>query len=290
MPENMVIGWPRWTADFTFASNGGSSFNASYPVTNLSALPLTQLARTATAATANTKWQATCATSRLVRALAFVGHNFSLDARYRIRLYSNTALTTLLYDTGWDDVWPVVFPLGSVPFEDEHFWTGKYVARDIAGYVLTRPVWLPAAYICQGILIEVDDTGNSAGYVECGLFEIAQGWQVGVNLAYGTEYGFDAHTAVQAAPGGAKYFDRLDKPRLLSGTINYMDRDEVLAQGFEHLRQADLDTPFLVLQDPDDETHMLRTAFLARNRQLPLLAYAAYGRDRLPFAFEEVIV
>jgi hypothetical protein len=283
---NCIFGWPRWTEETTW---GGGSFNATYPRTNLGTLPLSRVARTSSASLANAQFTGVVPKDRAFRHAAFVGHNMTAAAKYRFRLYSDTALTTVVYDSGWVDVWPVVYPASEIEWEDDNWWTGKYSTEEMAGYVWTTVIWLDRLYLARGFKAEIDDTGNPDGYVQIGLFEVGAGWLASVNFEYGTEYGFRFRSRVVESDGGVRYFERRAKPRVLRGAISAIDRDEALARGFEIQRQADIDKPFLWVPDADDAVHRLRTAFLARNVDPGLFRYASAGVDAVPIAIEEVL-
>lgn len=284
-----VLGFPRWTDKAVVAEDTGASSAANYPASNLNTLPLAQVWRSASAAVANTKFVATLDKQRSVRLLALVGHNCSLAATVRIRLYSDAAAAALLYDSGIVDVWPVVYPFGALEWWQDNWWTGKYTAEEIAGYRWTRPFWLDQIYFTRTIRVEISDPTNAAGYVECGLFEIAQGTQATVNFGFGASYGFRFRTASVEALGGAKYFERRDKPRVFKGEVQHLPRDEAMSSWFELHRQLDLDTPFLWLPNPNSTVNLLRECFLARTIDPGLLAYASPGRDRIPISLEEVL-
>lgn len=283
---NAVFGFDRWTEDFTFS---GGSWSGTYPVTNLNVLPLSRVGRTADAATVSTQWTATYSSGANVQLLGFVNHNASIDGLFRIRLYSDTGLTSLLHDTGWLEFWPIVYPWGSLPYGHASFWTGKYSAREIAGYNATRPVWLSQSYTVKGIRVEVDDTGNEDGYFQCGTFEIAEGYQLDINFVYGAQYGFRFRTQEQEALGGVKYFERRSKPRVFKGEVQYSGRDEVLSRAFEMLRRHDLNIPLLWVPNPDDTSHFLRNSYLARITDPGLFSFAVHNRDTMPIALEEVL-
>lgn len=286
MSANAVIGFPRFTESFGFS---GGSWEPTYPVGNLKLLPLSRVARSSGADPAATQFVATTTTARLVQLLAFVGHNASLAGRFRIRLYADTGLATLLHDTGWLELWPPVYAFGSLPFGDPSFFTLQYSDEERTGLTWTRAVWLDQGHVARAIKVEIDDPDNPQGYFQCGLFEVAQGWQVGANFGYGAEYGFRARTQEAEAMGGARWFERRDKPRAFRGEIQYLPRDEALARSFELQRRHDLDQPFLWLPHPGEPLHWLRNAFLARNAGLGLMSYAAFGRDRVALSFEEVL-
>lgn len=363
MSENCILGFPRWTEDATFT---GGSYDASYPVTNAGIVPLSQVARTADLLAASSTIIGTFPDVRPCRLFGLVRHNLSLLATYRLRLYADVSMTALLHDTGTVDVWPIVYPFGTVPFEDAHYFTGKYVERDIAGYNWTLPVLLPATYMARAFKWELIDPTNisgqgygytatptvtilgdgvgatatatvtagkvtsvavtapGAGYtaatvifsgggkgygayavatcnagavtaiaikntIQFGLCEVAQAWQVSINPSFGAQEGFRARTKTTEADGGVKYFERKDKPRIWSGQIAYLPRDEALAQAFEMARQNDLDVPHLWFPYPEEPVHWLRNVYLARQTALGLLAYSNVNAMTVPMANEEVL-
>lgn len=283
--ERCVIGWPRWTDTATFS---GGSWNADYPVTNLGILPLSRVARSTDATLAATKFRVTLSQSRIVRCFALVRHNLSVTAQFRIRAYSDAAATVLSWDSGWTDVWQEIYPSFALDFEVDNWWSGTPTAEDLAGSAWTRPVWIGSLKVAWVIDVEIDDTVNTAGHVDIGMFEVAQGWQATVNPDYGASFGHRFRTQQVEALGGVNYFERRLKPRVWRGQVSAMPRDELLANGFEHLRQADVDKPFLWFPHPDEPVHWLRTVFLARNTSPGLLGYSAPRTGSLPMSFEEV--
>lgn len=286
MTEKAVLGFPRLTRQATFT---GGAWAAGYPVGNLGILPLAQVARSISLDPAATAFTATFDRERLVRMLGLVRHNVSIDGKIRIRVFEDAAKTVLLHDTGTVDMWPEVYPPSALEWEDDAFWSGRYSSDEIEGYAPTRPFLFDDLYLCRAIEVSVTDPSNPAGYVEIGLFEIATGWQVGSNYDYGAEYGYRFRSEMVEALGGVRYFERRDKPRVFSGTINYLRRDEALARGFEMLRRHDIDEPFLWLPNPEEPLHWLRTCFLARNVNPGLLASTFRGRERFPISLEEVL-
>jgi len=287
MSYNAVIGWPRWTEGFTFTA---ASAAAGWEAANLSSLPLGYVWRSVGLDTAHTWIKGTSATRRRIGMLGLVRHNFSITARHRLRLYADEAMTVPLYDSGWRDVWPVVYRSRDLPWEAPNWWSGKYTAEELSGGVWLLPMWLGGRlYVARGLHWEFADPDNADGYVQVGLCEIAAGWQVSSNFDYDAGEGFRPRTQLTEAMGGCIYPELRDKPRVFQGMVRYMDRDEAMARGFEHQRAADLKIPFLWLPHPGERRHWVREAFLARNKSLGLLAYAAKQAQSLPLNFEEVL-
>ncbi len=285
---NYVLGFEDWTDKVTFSAG---SYAAGYPVTNLGVLPLAAVARSADAALASTIIVGTLDKQRPVRLVALCNHNISRQGKYRLRLWSDAVMTDLLYDSGstFIDALPVVFATADLEFEDPRWWDGKYGAEDLDGARPSLAIWLPSRYLARAFKLEIDDTANADLYVQAGYLAVTAGWQVGVNLEYGTQFGWRPRTAVAEADGGVKYFDRKDKPRVLRGQIRYLPRSEALARGYELQRVMDLDRPFFVLRDPTDTLQALRESCLMRHVDLGLMAYAFVGRMTLPLNLEEAL-
>jgi len=279
--RNAVIGWPRWTEDLTVTGD----FDPLYPGQNLTSLPLSRIARLPSTSAQITM---TLPRSRPIRCLALVRHNLTLHATMRIRMYAESTGMSLVYDSGEEDVWPVVYPASQIDWESDNFWSAKYTPDQIKDYAWTRPVWLDRAYLAQRIEIAISDPSNLDGSLDIGLIEVSEGWQISTNFDFGAEYGFRFRTSMNQAMGGAKYGRRKPKGRVFQGSIPDLPRDEAMARGFEFLRQADLDTPFLWLPDPQDQVNWLRNCFLATLSEPDLMAYAEPDGDSFPIRLEEV--
>lgn len=284
--QRMIFGFPRWTPDVTW--NGGD-WEAAYPVGNLGLLPLNRVARSTSLLASATQFTMTFSAQRRVQLLGLVRHNLSLHGRMRVRIWSDAAATVLVYDSGWIAVWPPVYLPADLEWEDDNWWAGTYSATEIDGASATRPLWLGRLYSARVIKFEFDDADNAAGYVQAGMCEVAQGWQVSVNPAPGHEEGFRFRTEQGEGLGGVKYFNHREKPRVARAEIASMPRDEAMGRGYELLRQFDVDQPFLIFPYPDETQHWLRTAYLARNVDPGRIAWAVGNRSRYPIAVEEVL-
>lgn len=87
---NVVISAPNFIdSDFYRVAFSGGSWAASLPLSNLAVENFAKLARSSSAATADTQGEVYLGTTRDIRVLAFPKHNISRSGEYRIR-YSNT--------------------------------------------------------------------------------------------------------------------------------------------------------------------------------------------------------
>ena len=193
------------------------------------------------------------------------------------------------YDSLWQDVWPVIYPHGSIGWEHPAFFTGRYSQREIDGYPWNLVLFLDDAVLADTIRLEIDDTGNADGFVEAGLLEVSPGWQASVNFPYGSRLGWELRTEPEAAEGGVEYADRRPKPRRFEAEIPLLPENEALASPWELARQFDRDVPFLFVPRPGRPAQFLREAFLARLDQPGLHSFASPGRRGVPLSFVEVL-
>ena len=105
-----LIGFPRHTDDFTLT---GSHWDSDYPVTNLQDLEFAKVARSTSLGAGSPDdpviVQGTSASLVTVQCFGLAAHSLSLTATYRLQLYSDAGLTTQIYDSGIDPVWPVSY-------------------------------------------------------------------------------------------------------------------------------------------------------------------------------------
>jgi len=283
--RNAIIGFPRWTQELELS---GGTWEESYPVENLGRLPLSRVARSVGLGPLQTRFTAILRKSRPIQILGLIRHNFSRSATIRIRIFADISGQVLLHDETLD-AWPVVYPVDQLAWESDSFWDGRYSEDEMSGYSWTRPILLPKVMLARRIDFLITDLSNPNGYIDIGMVEVAQGWQLGVNFDWDASYGFDFRSTSTRALGGADHFTQLDKPRVFQGQVTGLDRGEAMSQAFELHRQMDLCNQFLWMPDPGEPLHWLRTVFLARNSNPGLLRYAHVKTDTIPLSFIEVI-
>jgi len=238
------------------------------PLVNLQNATLGRVARTQNTALTSTKFKADLGSSKLIRVVAIANHNASLDAQYRMRFSDVSDFSTLVSDSGWLDVWPVVYPFGTVEWDDDNFWTGQYTDEEIEGYTNTLIYILPAAIRARFWSVEFDDTANSAGYLQAGRAFIGDAWQPTRNLNVGASITFEDDTTVQKARSGAEYFDPRRIRRVARFTIKNLEEDEAYGRAYEVMRRSGVSGEVIFIFNPDDTAHAIRRQFLGRLRQL----------------------
>ena len=284
--RKMFVGWPRRTPD---ASWSAGSWQAGWPVSNVGTLPIARVARSTNLLAASTRLRATFASPVSLSAIGITRVNLSPAATVQVIVYADTAATSISVDTGVVDFWPETYPLASTEWEDDGWWDGKPTAADLAGATYTRPIFLGQIYLAGAVDVIFSDPANTAGYIEVGHVELSAGFNASYNMGFGFQEGYAVRSTMVEALGGARYFDRRDKPRLLRGEIKYLPRDEAMGRFFDLVRQADVTDPMLVVPFPDEPIHWLRNAGLYRAEDPGLMSLVAYQLQTVPFAFREVL-
>jgi len=283
---NAIIAYGNRTDE---ATTSGGGWSATLPLTNIQDRRIGKVARSTSAALVNTTFDLAFSGTRLFRVLALVGHNFSLAAKYRIRLSIAPTFATTVADSGWVDVWPVIYPSGALPWGSPSWWTGRASADDAAAYTAVVPYVLSQSYNAQYIRVEIDDTANTAGYVQVGRVFCSDGWQPVRNMAYGASLAWESRTEVQEALSGAEYFNARAAPRVARFEFPAMAESDAMANAFEIQRSVGTSGEVFFVWDPADTTHAIRRQFLGRIRTLSPIENPGPNRWRAPFEIKELL-
>lgn len=267
----------------------GGSWVSTLPLANLQDRTLGRVARSTGVLTTQTQFDIDFGGTRLLRVFALVAHNFSIAARYRFRFATDPAFSTVVLDTGWTDVWPVVYPLGTVPWGSPSWWTGKYSAEEIEGYTASCTYIFASATNARYVRVEIDDTTNEDGFVEIGRVFAGNGFQPARNMTYGASIGWENRTEVQEALSGAEYFNERRAFRVVRFGLAAMTEDEAMANASELIRAIGVSREVFFVWDPDDTTHALRRQFLGRLRTLNPIENAGPDRWKAPFEVKELL-
>lgn len=283
---NAIIAFPN---RFDEATLTGGSWSATLPRANLQDRRIKKLARTADAALLSTQFDIALTKSRAVKVLALVNHNLSAAALYRITSAEDSGFATLVSDSGWLDAWPSVYATLSLEWEDANWWDGTMLDEDKIGYTWTIVYILSPVTSSRYWRVEINDTANAAGYVQIGRVFMSGQWQPTYNMAYGDSIRFETKTEIAETPGGTEYFDSRPARRIQRFTLPKMSIDEALGRAFEIDRRAGLDGEIFYVADPDETTHMIRTAFLCRMRELTPLEFPYLDNATKAFEVQEII-
>ncbi len=283
---NCMLGFPN-RVDASALSGG--TWVSTLPLTNLQSRIIGKVARSANIAMASTKFDIDLGAGTKIQALCLRNHNISLTGEYRITASNSPAFSALVYDSAWLDVWPEVYPWGTLEWEDDNFWTGQYTIEQTQGYTTELDHLLPVLKVARYWRFEIKDTLNPAGYVQFGRLFIGPVWQPKMNMSYGASIAWETQTGSGEAIGGTEYFQRRTPYRVCKFSLNWMNQDEAFSRAFELMRRAGIDQEVLFIHDPDDTVHALRRRFLCRLRTLSPIEYPYFNINSAAFELKELL-
>lgn len=283
---NCLLAFPNRADEATLSSG---SWQASLPLTNLQTRQLGVVARSTSAALTSTKFDVDLTKDRNINAVALINHNLSLKALWRVRGSTVVDFASTLYDSGWVSVWPAVYFPDDLEWEDDNWWTGQYTEEERDGYTWTITRLPTTSILARYWRVEMDDTTNTAGYVQSGRLFIGPGFQPTVNFSFGLQFGWEAKTDIQEALSGAEYFNRRTPFRTVRFRLDSLTENEAFGRALELSRRAGLDKEILYIHNPSDTVQVLRRQFLARLRQLSPIEFPTVGLNQTAFEVKELL-
>lgn len=282
---NCMIGFPN---NIDLATVSGGSYVAALPITNLQTREVKEFART------NNLLDASCiinidqGTIRAATLASVINHNFSINSQFRFRASNDVTFATSTLDTGVIDVWPVVYPYGTLPWEHPSFFGGRYTTEELEGYIPNLSVLFGSTILCRYFRFEFFDPDNDDGYLQYGRVFVGPGWQPTINMSWGQSLGWETRTTVQESLAGSETFDvripfRVDRFRL-----DGMTRNEAMTNAFEIQRRAGIDKEIMWIEDTEDNAQSIRTRYLGRIRVLSPIEFPQYNVNKTAFEIKEI--
>lgn len=265
----------------------GGSWLENLPLANLKNRTLARVARSTSAAPSATWFDIAAPVDQTWRALAFVNHNLSLSARYRVRASTTPTFASTTYNSGWLDVWPAVYSEDELLWEAVNWWEGTYTEDDRQGYIWTLIHRLPVSTTSPYVRVEFDDQLNPQSCVQIGRPFIGDGWTPSHNIEIGATLGWEDESDVQQAYGGAEFFGEQPRFRVGRVRIENIGDDEAYRQAFEMMRRVGITGEVLFMWDPSDTKHAIRRQFVGRFRQLSPIEHPYPLLDSVGFEIKE---
>ncbi|MBN9529673.1 MAG: hypothetical protein J0H82_25935 [Alphaproteobacteria bacterium] len=290
---NVLLAGPNYVdATFFTVSFSGGAWQAGLPLTNLRDPQLAVVARSTNATLAATQFDVDLGTQRLVKALAIPFSNCSRSATYRIR--SSTAAGSfvapdLVTDSGWLDVYPIIYPWGTTLYGSASWWDGRMSPEEAAVSRMPIIQVFASPPIARYWRIEIADTSNPDGYIEIPRLVLAAGWQGSLNMAVGSGLGAETLTGSVRSLSGASFFDRREAARTAKIVFNFLPEDEAMASAFDLIRTIGIDQQLFFAWNPDDTVHRHRRSFLATLSQLASVESSTPDRFAASFELKEVM-
>jgi hypothetical protein len=282
---NCIIGYQNRIDTSTLASYG--SWSSTLPLSNIKTRPLSKRARSTNALATSTKLRFALDIERIIGSLAVVSHNMSKDATWRYRVYSDSGYSTMVYDSGFLSVWPLM-PYGTYEWEDPRFWDLQLSPEEVALFTKTM-TYVPAAIIsAQYYQFEFVDTTNSDGYVEIGRIFVGSAYQPSLNMNLSASIGEETNTIIDVAMSGAEFFDRRQSNRVAQFTLDHLTYDESIVNG-DIMKISGTDAEVLFIYDNGTALDLNRRAFLGRLRELSPISQPYNTRYQTTYEIKELL-
>lgn len=128
--------------------------------------------------------------------LALPATNLTSAATIRVRLYSDSAGTTLIADSGTISACPSAH-LGL------HGWSGVINANAFPyGGASKVAVWFNSHWNARRCVVDLVDTSNPAGYIDCARLVVGPYWEAPINPKYGASAGVVDTTEASRSEAG----------------------------------------------------------------------------------------
>lgn len=156
-----------------------------------------------------------------IGAVALPATNLSAAATMRVRLFSDTACTAQLQDSGTNAACP---GLGAAPWT----WTGIFNANAFAyGYLSKAVAWFAANQAgVKGMKVDLVDTGNPAGYIDCARVISGPWWSPQWNPEHGATVMVEDASANTRNDAGDLVTDRAPVHELLTMKLPMLSEAE----------------------------------------------------------------
>lgn len=274
---NLRIITPNDADDATLSAT--PALVAALPQANLQDVSRAKVARTTSLAAQDIK--GTWATPRTISAAAIVRHNLTSDGTWRLRLYSDAAWTTLVYDSG------VVVACPPKALGDLEWGVDPLGANLFTDWALAFSSMFFNAAVAQSFTLSIADAGNPDTYMEISRLCVGRTLEPLYNFDWGFSLSWQEQTTQQRTEGGTLRSDGAEPYRRLAfrvANLSASDRPKFT----EYLRKAGMRSDAFVSMFPNDGTSLERDhAMSAKLVQASPLAGDFVNNFMADFVMEE---
>lgn len=274
----LILCWPNHVNE---AVVSGGGWEAEQPADMVLDPVFAELARSKDAQPSNTQMMLTLKRYRPIGVVAIAAHNLSASAAWRVTTFFDDAGAEQAWQSDWQRVWPEVYATSELEWEYDNFWGGEFDDQDRESFTPLAWVFLPAVQIGRGVRIEINDTGNPAGYVSVGRVFISDVWQPEYNMSFGVQWGHQIATSFEEAgdPNRTEYADPTTPKRTVSFALEHLSKEEGFRRLLAAQRKIGLHGEILYAESTQPTPESFATTFIGRQVQVNPLAHpyvAAY--------------
>jgi hypothetical protein len=287
MSANVLLAWPNYIEEVIDLYGG--SYRSTLPLSNVKDRVFAKKARTTDTEEVNTQFNVTLKGTRGVNVVSIASHNFTTSAQIRIRFYSDVAQGSLLFDTGYIDVWPSIYSSEQLEWEYTNYWEGTISQEDLDDFTPLFSFVTTQLIIPVSIKVEIRDTANMDGYLEFGRVFLGEAFQPNINMEFGAQIGYSINTEIEQAQDNTEYYDRKRPRRTVSFVLNALTQDEAFSKVYTLQRTQGIDKEvFFVYKNQQDAVMFSRT-FIGRLQQPDPISQPYFDRYSAPINIIEII-
>ncbi len=249
--------WPNFTQ--TTAVNTVTATGSGWTgLANLQSEVLSEMARYPGVSSSSTKIAIDFGVVRGVGAVAIPFTNAKEGDTARVKLYSDSGLTDLLYDSGAIDFFGVMFPFGSLPAEAEEWIDGKFSGEDKSGRSVPWVHVIGHQVSARYMQILLDFSNNTDGYVDIGRIFAGPVVVPDYNVEVGVSVPFYKDPSTKSrAKGGPTFSDKRKPYRSSKMSVKLVDMRKTYQIFFEMIRRNGISEPLFFIYNSDADKYLI---------------------------------
>ncbi|SDJ24210.1 hypothetical protein SAMN04487867_12969 [Vreelandella titanicae] len=287
-PNKIALCWPNY---IDTAVVSGGAWVPTLPLEHVKDARFSVVAKTASLDPIDTQFSITLPKRQRLHALAIPAHNMSSTATLRARVYRDAGQTDLILDTGWQDVWPVLYGLDDVVWGNDNFWNRRLAEDDRQNYTPLAIVFFEERLLGSSMHVELRDTANTDGAIVMGRVMVTDVWQPRKNLDHGVQHGYDTGTQITWAgdPSRTGYARRVTPKRTVTFDLNNLNEDEAFLRIHRLQRTQDIVGEILYLWSPVPSPINFARAMIAQQTELNGITYPYYANYEHAMSLLEIL-
>jgi len=278
----MLFGWPNRVDGATISGGSWTGLD------NIKDRDSYRLARSTATTTAATKFSIDLTTTDYsIKAVSLHHHNLKSNALWRVTV-GTTNGGSELYDSGFVSVWSVMFDLDINQFEEGAYWPELIDNNNASSHFSIINTFGNTPLSARYITIEINDVGNTDGFVEIGRIGVWSGFSPAVNAAWGAQYSWDDLSDVSFSNSGEFNYRKRRSKRTANLSFKWATDSEA-ATFYEFMRRVGLTGETMFIPDPADLAHSQRYGFRAKLRKLGALEKTSLDVNTVEIQAEELL-
>lgn len=286
--SSLLLGYDNQVDGATLT--GGSWNSSTYARSMLQDYRLSRPARTLDALATSTKVRFALAAPAYVGLVGLMATNATVEATYRLKLFSDSGFTTSVYDSGTVDLYPMgTIPFGDIPWGAPNWWTGRPLAAEIARFQRNIVHPLSVAQYAQYGELAVTDTSNPDSYLQAGRLFVGQAFRPTYGLQAGkAAISLSPRTTIQRARDGTPYFQEERADLSVAFSLDALTDSEAM-RALDLQALADLHGEVYVAWDTSRPAYAFRRQVFGRLARLNPIEHPSFALRSAAFQVEGLI-